>query len=113
MRQRLSVAEHGDTMVLSGWSEALYYAGDELTGCGNEVAVNREIRRYGGPALLGQFNGPGYRAGRRDASWECMVLAMDELGPGVGGRRGLGWVVRWQADRLKAMRPPTRTRPGR
>ncbi|MGI5243326.1 hypothetical protein [Dactylosporangium sp. CA-139066] len=79
MRQRLSVAEHGDTMVLSGWPEALYYAGDELTRCGNEVAVNREIRRYGGLALLGQFNGPGRRAGRRDASWGCMVLAVDEI----------------------------------
>jgi hypothetical protein len=79
MRQRLSVAEHGETMVLSGWPEALYYAGDELTRCGNEVAVDGEIHRYGGPALLGQFNGPGYRAGRRDATWECMVLAVDEI----------------------------------
>ncbi len=77
-RQLLSVAEHGDTMLLSGRPEALFHAGDELTRCGNEVAVNRDIRRYGGPALLGQFNGPGHRTGRRDASWECMILAVDE-----------------------------------
>jgi hypothetical protein len=78
-RHHLSVAEHADTLVLSGSSRALHDAGDELTWCGNEVAVNSDIRRYGGPALLSQFTGPRRRPGRRDASWECMVLAEDHI----------------------------------
>jgi hypothetical protein len=40
---------------------------------------HRDIRRYGGPALLGQFNGPGDRSRRRDESWDCMILAEDPL----------------------------------
>jgi hypothetical protein len=78
-RRQLSAAEHAETVMLSGWPEALFAAGDELTWCGNEVAGNRDIRRYGGPALLGQFNGPGDRSRRRDESWECMILAEDPL----------------------------------
>ncbi|MFC7548962.1 hypothetical protein [Plantactinospora sp. GCM10030261] len=74
---QLSVVEHAETLVLTGTSRALFDAGDELTWCGNEVAVNSDIRRFGGPALLSQFNGPQPRPGRRDNSWECMVLAED------------------------------------
>ncbi|WP_344618558.1 hypothetical protein [Dactylosporangium salmoneum] len=86
-REWLSVAEHAHTVVLSGSARALHEAGDELTLCGNEVAVNRDIRRYGGPALLSQFNGPDRHSGRRDASWECMVLAEDPI---FHGRRRSG-----------------------
>jgi hypothetical protein len=64
-RDSLSVAEHADTLVMSGNARALHEAGDELTSCGNEVAGNDEIHRYGGPALLSQFNGPD----RRPAGW--------------------------------------------
>jgi hypothetical protein len=78
-RHQLSVSEYAETLVLSGSSQALHNAGDELTWCGNEVAVNSDIRRYGGPALLSQFNGPADRPGRRDASWECMILAEDQI----------------------------------
>ncbi|MEU7614341.1 hypothetical protein [Micromonospora sp. NPDC049204] len=77
--QALFVAEHAHTLVMSGTSTALHEAGDELTWCGNEVATNEGIHRYGGPTGLSQFNGPDRRSGRRDGSWECMVLAEDPI----------------------------------
>jgi len=75
----LRAAEHADTLLLSGTARALLDAGDELTWCGDQVAVNSEIHRFGGPAGLSQFNGPDRRAGRRDGSWHFMVLAEDPL----------------------------------
>ncbi|GGM54924.1 hypothetical protein ACFFX1_19460 [Dactylosporangium sucinum] len=76
----LGVTEHAETVFLAGTAEALLEAGDELTWCGNQVAVNRDIHRWGGPALLSQFVGPDRHTGpRRDTSWQCMVLAEDEL----------------------------------
>ncbi|WP_238010480.1 hypothetical protein KZZ52_25025 [Dactylosporangium sp. AC04546] len=87
-RRALGVTEFADTVFLAGTAEALLEAGDELTRCGNQVAVNPDIHRSGGPALLSQFDGPDRHAGpRRDEGWECMVLAEDELfkRPQAGG----------------------------
>lgn len=79
-RLDLGVTEFAETVFLAGTAEALLEAGDEVTRCGNEVAVHRDIHRFGGPALLSQFVGPDRHAGpRRDEAWECMVLAEDEL----------------------------------
>jgi hypothetical protein len=77
--QALFVAEHANTLVMSGASTALHEAGDELTWCGNEVAINKDIHQYGGPTLLSQFNGPDRRPSRRDGTWECMILAEDHI----------------------------------
>jgi hypothetical protein len=79
VRYRLRLSEHADTLFLSGSAQALHDAGDELTWCGDQVAVNANIHRFGGPTMLSQFNGPDRRAGRRDASWEMMVLAEDQI----------------------------------
>ncbi|WP_203827781.1 hypothetical protein [Actinoplanes palleronii] len=78
-RHPLRATEHADTLLLSGSARALHEVGDELTWCGEQVALNSEIHRFGGPALLSQVNGPARRAGRRDASWHFMVLAEDHL----------------------------------
>ncbi|GAA4258273.1 hypothetical protein [Dactylosporangium darangshiense] len=77
--EHLSAAEHGATVFFRGTAAALFDAGDELTRCGDEVARHRDVRRFGGPALLSQFDGPGLAPGRRDESWECMILAEDPL----------------------------------
>jgi hypothetical protein len=80
---QLQASEHANTVLLSGSAQALHNAGDELTWCGNQVAINSDIHRFGGPALLSQFNGPdrrdGYRVGRRDGTWHFMVLAEDQI----------------------------------
>ncbi|WP_144125661.1 hypothetical protein [Catellatospora sichuanensis] len=76
----LGVHEHGDTVFWSGTARALYAAGDDLTWCSGQVSRHVDIRRHGGPALLSQWTGPGRpdrSAGRRDTSWECMILAVD------------------------------------
>jgi hypothetical protein len=79
-RLQLQAAEHADTVLLSGSAAALHHAGDELTWCGELVAGNADIHRFGGPTALSQFNGPDRRAGgRRDASWHFMVLAEDQI----------------------------------
>lgn len=75
----LRVAEHAGTLFLFGSAAALHHAGDELTRCGDQVAVNPDIHRYGGPALLSQFAGPDRHPGRRDGSWHFMILAEDEI----------------------------------
>ena len=73
---QLSIAEHAETLIVTGTARALHDAGDELTWCGDQVAVNGDIHRFGGPALLSQFQGRRLRPGRRrDESWELMVLA--------------------------------------
>lgn len=76
----LTVAEHADTVFWSGTARALYAAGDELAWCSGQVSRHRDIRRHGGPALLSQWNGPSSPfgpIGRRDDTWECMILAVD------------------------------------
>jgi hypothetical protein len=75
----LRATEHADTLLLSGSARTLLDAGDEFTWCGDQVAINTDIHRFGGPALLSQFNGPDRRPGRRDGSWHFMVLAEDRL----------------------------------
>ncbi len=77
---QLAVHEHAATVIMSGTPRALYQAGDDLAWCSGQVSRQREIRRHGGPALLSQWNGPGYPdlpRGRRDTTWECMILAVD------------------------------------
>ncbi|HZM81612.1 MAG TPA: hypothetical protein VFC19_38300 [Candidatus Limnocylindrales bacterium] len=69
----LVVREHAATVVMSGDAAALLAAGDELTWCGEEVVCNRDIRRYGGPALRAQFDGDN------DGGWECLVMAEDRM----------------------------------
>jgi hypothetical protein len=79
---RLTVAEHADTVLLSGAAAALHVAGDELTACGNLVAIDPDIHRFGGPVPLSQFRGhdPRLHAGqRRDTTWECDILAEDTI----------------------------------
>lgn len=78
-RRRLRATEHADTLLLSGSAAALHDAGDELTWCGEQVAGNADIHRFGGPVAFSQFNGPDRRAGRRDGSWHFMVLAEDSI----------------------------------
>ncbi|GAA1423293.1 hypothetical protein GCM10009662_83140 [Catellatospora coxensis] len=76
----LAVAEHGNTLFWSGTARALYAAGDDLAWCSGQVSRHVDIRRYGGPALLSQWTGPGWPFGsidRRDETWECMILAVD------------------------------------
>jgi hypothetical protein len=77
--RHLEVAEYAETVLLTGGSRDLFEAGDELTRCGDRVAVDSEIRRHGGPAMLGQFAGSERSAGRRGTGWECMILAEDEI----------------------------------
>jgi hypothetical protein len=86
--RQLRAEEHADTLLLSGSPQALHDAGDELTRCGDQVAVNTDIHRFGGPAFLSQFNGPERRPGRRDASWHFMVLAEDHIFQRNQGRPG-------------------------
>jgi hypothetical protein len=111
-RHRLSVAEYAGTVIFSATSRGLHEAGDELTWCGNAVAVNIDIHRFGGPAALSQFAGGVWHTGRPEDDWECDILAEDPL---FRQNRwiyqpGDGWVT------VKSVRPadrPPRTRPPR
>jgi hypothetical protein len=81
-RDRLTVAEHADTVLLTGPAAALLLAGDHLTECGDLVAVDPGIHRFGGPVLLDEFHGPDgelHPGQRRDSTWKCGILAEDEL----------------------------------
>jgi hypothetical protein len=75
----LNARSHAATIFFSGVPATLFYYGDELTWVGEQVASNREIRRFGGPALLSDFTGPDRKPGRRDGSWECMIMAYDSI----------------------------------
>ncbi len=72
-RHQLQAAEHAGTVVLSGSARALFNAGDKLTWCGDQVTSTNPS--YDQVRLLSQFNGPDDRTGRRDGTWECMILA--------------------------------------
>lgn len=99
-RWRLSVAEHAHTLFMSGTAGALFDAGDELTWCGEAVASNRDIRRHGGPVLLGQLDGPDRQLGRHTTTWECMILAEDPI----------FHRARWTAQRTRPENQPGRDR---
>jgi hypothetical protein len=78
----LVVAEHAGTVFMSGAAADLLVAGDGLTDCGDLVADDPDIHRFGGPVTFGQFRGPDPRlvpGRRRDTTWECDVLAEDQF----------------------------------
>lgn len=78
-KSTLSAAEHAATVFLSGPARVLLEAGDEITWCGEQVAGDPDIHRFGGPVAMSQFKGADGDPGRRDGTWECMVLAHGQI----------------------------------
>jgi hypothetical protein len=81
----LTVAEHADTVVMSGPAADLLRAGDELTACGRLATADPGVRDEPGPTALSQFRGPDLRmrpGQRRDTTWECDIVV-------AGGVAGL------------------------
>jgi hypothetical protein len=78
-RDEIRVYECASTVLMSASAQVLLDAGDELTWCADQVAISPDIHRFGGPVAFSQFNGAEWARGpgRRDQSWECMVLAED------------------------------------
>lgn len=76
-RPQLSVAEYAETVFVRASPRDLHEAGDLLTMCGDDVAVNKDIHRFGGPALLSVLKGRIRRTGRQEDQWECDILAED------------------------------------
>jgi hypothetical protein len=78
LRHELSVAEHAGTVFLSATARGLHETGDRITACGDDVAVNTDIHRFGGPVHLDGFRGPVWRTGRRRDDWEWNILGEDD-----------------------------------
>jgi hypothetical protein len=79
---RLTVAEHAGTVLLTGAAADLLRAGDDLTACADFSVVNPAVRPAAGPVVMSQFRGPdvGHRSDlRRDTSWECDILVEDDV----------------------------------